>query len=150
MQFAILVERAPEHIRDVLDRYINYKMAIAGALFMGTVVYLVNLNHGHEHFWSLVAALKQGTYTFFFGGFVTKTCENLATQIKRTLTALLAATLFPSLFAIAATLTVHHIKGTPEPFYSTLPTIIFAPPSFLVIGYLQRRKARQAKQMQNA
>lgn len=145
MQFAILVERAPERIRDVLDRYIDYKMAIAGALFMGMVVYLVNINHGHEHFWSLVAALKQGTYTFFFGGFVTKACENLATQIKRTSLALFLAVFLPSLFAIAATLTVHHIKGTPEPLYSTLPTIIFAPPSFLIIGILHRRRAQNTK-----
>ena len=42
MQLAVLVERAPARVRDVLDKYIDYKMAVAGALFMGTVVFLVN------------------------------------------------------------------------------------------------------------
>lgn len=143
MQFAILVERAPEQVRDLFDRYIDYKMAIAGAMFMGTVVYLINVQHGHEPFWASVAAAKQATYTFFFGGFVTRACQNLAVQIKSTVKALTAAVALPSLFAISATLMIHHLKGTPEPFYSTLPTMLFAPPSFLAIGILYRRAAQK-------
>ncbi len=146
MQLAVLVERTPARVRDFLDRYIDYKMAIAGALFMGMVVYLVNVNRDHDVFWASVAAAKQATYTFFFGGFVTRACENLAVGIRRAWLAISASVLLPSTFAICATLVVHHMKGTPEPMLSTLPTMIFAPPSFLVLGIIHRRLAARRAQ----
>ena len=141
MQLAALVERTPARVRDILDKYIDYKMAIAGAIFMGTVVWFINREHGA--FGASTAALKQATYTFFFGGFVTRACENLATNIKRVWIAIPASVLLPSTFAICATLVVHHLRGTPEPIASTVPTMLFAPPSFLVLGLIHRRMARR-------
>lgn len=57
--------------------------------------------------------------------------------------AIAAAVSLASTLVIFARLLAHPLKGTPEPLLSTLPTVIFAPPSFLVIGILHRRCARQ-------
>ncbi len=121
-----------------VDKYIDVPMAIIGALFMGTLVWLVNADHGP--LWASVAALKQAAYTFCFGGFVVKMCKNLATGIRGRGPALLAATLLPGSFAVTATLIVHNMRGTPEPFLSTVPTMIMAPLGFLGIAFFTRRK----------
>ncbi|RMF15052.1 MAG: hypothetical protein D6761_08560 [Candidatus Dadabacteria bacterium] len=127
-------------MRTFFDRYIDLRMAIAGAFVMGTVVWWINRDHGPMM--ASLAALKQGAYTFFFGGFVTKTCERLAVEIDPAALALTLATLLPGGFAIGATLLVHHMRGTPEPFASAVPTILMAPPSLLILGWLHRRRSR--------
>lgn len=35
---------------------------------------------------------------------------------------------------------LHSIKGTPEPFYSTIPTIILAPPGFASLAWKFEKK----------
>lgn len=110
-------------------RYIDYRMAWLGAAGMGLIVWLVNLSHGIPA--ASVAAAKQAAYTFFFAGLVTRTCERLAVMYKDPKAAYTLAILIPSAMAIGFTYILHSLKGTPEPFLSTLPTIILAPPAFL-------------------
>lgn len=118
---------------------IDIKMGLIGALFLGTAVFFINLDYGWPH--ALTAAIKQGIYTFFFGGFVVKLCFVLVMNIRPEVTAIVVAALVPSLMAITATLIVHSIKGTPEPVTSTIPTMLSAPPSFLGLAFFRRRKA---------
>jgi ABC-type dipeptide/oligopeptide/nickel transport system permease subunit len=126
------------------NKLFDPKMGLAGALFLGTIVFLINYDHGFIN--GLIAALKQGFYTFFVGGFITRLCENIAT-ISKKLTAVLMAVFIPSIIAISLTYLVHSIKGTPEPFNSTIPTIILAPLGFLWWA-LQKRK--QLKRTDNS
>jgi len=121
------------------NKLFDPKMGLAGALFLGTIVFFINYDHGIVN--GLIAALKQGLYTFFVGGFITRLCENIAT-ISKKLTAIFMAVLIPSIIAIILTYIVHSIKGTPEPLNSTIPTMIFAPLGFLWWA-LQKRKQVQ-------
>jgi len=117
-------------ITALLSRILDLRMAFAGAAFMGTLVFAVNASHGAAP--ALVAAAKQATYTFFFAGLVMRWSNHLASTIAGRGWAIAAATLFPSLLAVGLTFGVHSLRGTPDPVASTVPTLIFGPPSFFV------------------
>ena len=122
-----------------LQRHIDFRMAWAGALFLALVVFGINyVEHGARA--SAPAALKQATYTFFVAGFVMRLAENLAVKIKRRTLALLTAVFIPGCIAIGLTYTLHSFMGTPEPLYSTIPTMLTAPLGFFWWG---RRKRNQ-------
>jgi hypothetical protein len=120
-------------------RYIDYGMAWKGALFLGLVVFGINLAHGPMA--ALPAAIKQATYTFFIAGFIVKLCKTLVDSPSLGIMALPFATLIPSSIAIGLTYAVHSLKGTPEPFYSTLPTLIMAPLAFFVLARRQQHSS---------
>ncbi len=111
-----------------------------GAIVMATIVFSINYFSTHYLFWSIVAALKQGTYTFFFGGVIMKMSENLAVYIKKKPIALIAAVVIPSMVSLSLTFGLHSLKGTPKPFESTIPTAIFVIPSTAVWGFLRRKR----------
>lgn len=122
------------------NKLFDPKMGLAGALLLGTIVFFINYDHGIVN--GLIAASKQALYTFFVGGFITRLCENMAT-IKDNFTALFLAVLIPSIIAVTLTFIVHSIKGTPEPFNSTIPTMLLAPPGFLWWALQKRKQIRQ-------
>jgi hypothetical protein len=106
-------------------KYFDLKMGIVGGLFLGTVVFLINFDHGTVN--ALIAALKQATYTFFAGGFMLRLTENVATSIDGFYKAIFTACLVSTTVAVTLTFIVHSLRGTPEPFYSTIPTMVFSP-----------------------
>ena len=120
-------------------------MGLAGALFLGTIVFFINYDHGFLN--GFIAALKQGLYTFLIGGFITRLCENIAIVSKK-VAAVIIAVLIPSLIAIVLTYIVHSFKGTPEPLNSTIPTMILAPLGFLWWA-LKKRKQLQLSDNSN-
>ncbi len=127
------------------DKYVDYKMGMAGALVMATVVFSINLYGTHNYLGATTAALKQGTYTFFFGGVITKMAERLSTEIKRKTLALIAACIIPSLVSITLTFGMHNLKGTPKPLESTIPTTVLVIPSTFIWGWMNRRKMEKNK-----
>ena len=126
-------------IKGLMDRYINYRMAVAGAVFLGTVVFWINYSHGILP--ALVAATKQGTYTFFAGGFVTRNNERLAMKLENRWLSLAYAVAVNSTIAVGLTFLVHSLKGTPEPLWSTLPTLVMSIPGFAALGWREQRKS---------
>jgi hypothetical protein len=130
------------------SKFVDYKMGIAGSIVMAVVIFSINYfgkripaeYQDNLLFWSSVAALKQATYTFFFGGIIMKGAERLATEISQRGVALTLACVVPSLVTITLTFTMHSLKGTPRPFESTIPTILFVFPSTAIWGYMNRRK----------
>ncbi len=112
-------------------------MGLAGAVFLGVIVFFINSDHGIAN--GLIAASKQALYTFFVGGFITRLCENIAT-ISKSIIAIILAVLIPSIIAVTLTYIVHSLKGTPEPFNSTIPTIILAPLGFLWWALKKRKQ----------
>jgi len=124
------------------SRFIDYKMGMAGAVVMAGIVFGVNYQGLHDLAGATTAGLKQGTYTFLFGGSIMKGCEYLATRIPKPLPALIAAVVIPSVVAICLTFGVHQLKGTPKPVESTIPTAFLIIPSTAIWGYRKRKQFR--------
>jgi len=125
-------------------KYVDVATAWKAALFLGVLVFCINVNHGA---WAaLPAALKQATYTFFAAGFIVRLCENLAMKHELGVMAFPLAVIVPSCIAIGLTFLVHSLKGTPEPLHSTLPTVLMAPPSFFVWAWRVRKNNFSQKQ----
>jgi len=121
------------------QKFIDFKIGIAGAFFLGGVVFGINYFATHEIAGSFTAALKQGSYTFLFGGIFMKGCENLATKIKQRKLAIVAAVIIPSALTLILTFTMHNFKGTPKPLESTIPTLLIIPAT-AVWGYRKRKQ----------
>lgn len=115
----------------------DVKMGAIGALFMGTVVYIVNADHGFDQ--AIVASVKQASYTFIAGGLLMKLCENLSLLLKSPARSILLAVVVATTLSATLTFVVHSFKGTPKPVFSTLITIAFAVPGF---WWWARRKRR--------
>jgi uncharacterized protein YacL len=128
-------------LRQVLkigQKFIDYKIGIAGAIVMGGIVFGINYFSTYEILGSITAALKQGAYTFLFGGTLMKGCEYLATSIKKRSVALILSVVIPSVLTLILTYTMHNLKGTPKPLESTIPTTIIIPAT--AIWGLKKRK----------
>lgn len=122
------------------NRFIDYRMAIAGAMVLGVIVFCINYFGTGELKGAVTASIKQGTYTFLFGGIIMRGCETLATRINKRWIALACAIIIPSAMAIGLTFGVHNLKGTPKPLESTIPTAILVIPSTAVWGIRKRKK----------
>ena len=126
-------------ITNSTHQVIDYKIGIAGAFFMGGVVFAINYFSTHEITGSVTAALKQGSYTFLLGGIFMKGCENLATKIKKRTLAIMASVVIPSALTLILTFTMHNFKGTPKPLESTIPTLLIIPAT-AVWGFKKRNQ----------
>ena len=121
-----------------LNRFINLKMGLAGAVIMGGIVWFINMAYG---WWpATTAAMKQAAYTFLFGGVLIKILDTIVMKINNRYLAIVTATIMVSVITIILVFIVHSLKGTPRPFESTLPTIIMAPPGFLALAIRKRLK----------
>jgi len=109
------------------QKFIDYKIGFAGAIVMGGIVLGINYFSAHEISGSITAAIKQGSYTFIFGGTLMKGCEYLATNIRKRRFAIVASIVIPSVFTLLLTFGLHNLKGTPKPIASTIPTLIIIP-----------------------
>lgn len=109
-------------------RYFDLRMALIGGSFMAVVVYFVNASHGFDQ--AIVAALKQGVYTFFMGGILMKICENLSIKFSSKYGSILIAVLTATVISGGLTYGLHSLRGTPETLNSTLATVILALPGF--------------------
>jgi len=121
-----------------LNRFLDIRMGLLGAVAMGLIVYFINYDHGVLP--GMIAALKQALYTFFFGALFVKMSENIASGIDDRKKAVLYGGVIPALLTSALTYVLHAIKGTPEPFNSTVPTMILSVMSFSTWAFLQHRK----------
>lgn len=119
-------------------KFFDFKMGVLGAAVMGAAVYWINSEYGFDA--ASIAATKQTAYTFLVGGVVTRMCENLATKFRNGTLSKTAAVIIPSGLTIGLNYLLHSLKGTPEPFESTIPTMIGAP---LGTFWWARRKRNQ-------
>lgn len=120
-------------------QFIDYKIGIAGAIVMGGIVFSINYFSTHEITGSVTAAIKQGSYTFLFGGIFMKGCENLATKIKKRTLAIMASVVIPSTITLILTFSMHNLKGTPKPLESNIPTTIIIPAT-AIWGFKKRKQ----------
>ena len=127
-------------VKNYGKKYVDYRMGMAGALVMASIVFSINYYGTGDTLGATTAALKQGTYTFFFGGVITKMSERLSTEIRKKTLALIAACLIPSLVSVTLTFGMHNLKGTPKPLESTIPTAIMVFPSTFTWGFINRKR----------
>lgn len=120
-------------------RFIDYKMAIAGSIVMGGIVFCINFFSTHNLSGSFTASAKQAGYTFIFGGILIKGCEYLAKSIDNKYLAIGMSILIPSSITLMLTFLMHNMKGTPRPLESTLPTLIIIPAT-AIWGYMKRKE----------
>lgn len=122
-------------------RYVDLKMAVLGAIALGGAVFAINyLDHGWVG--ASTAAAKQALYTFFVGGFVTRTSERFATRGEHKWPAVGLGAVVSASIAVGLTFLLHSMRGTPEPVLSTLPTLLSAPPALIVWGLRKRAAFR--------
>ncbi|WP_044205112.1 hypothetical protein [Flammeovirga sp. OC4] len=127
-----------ESIKHYIKTYISIRYGLAGALFLGVLVFGINYYDAQSVPLATTAALKQSAYTFLFGGYVSALCERYTSKGE-----FLKGVLIPSTIAILATYTVHSFKGTPNPELSTIPTLIFAPLGFLFIARNKKKELQK-------
>ena len=118
-------------------------MGALGAISMGLLVYYINSDHGVLP--AVIAASKQAVYTLFFGALFVKMAENIAVQLEERAVAVLCGGLIPTLLTSILTYILHTIKGTPEPFHSTIPTMVLGMMSFTLWAYLKHRSSYRAE-----
>lgn len=123
-----------------INKVIDLRIGLAGGLVMGIIIFVINYRLTGIVAGAFTAALKQGIYTFFFGGLIMKLCESIAVRLNPAFLALALAMLVPSVLSLGLTYGVHSMKGTPMPLESTVPTAFFVIPSTLVWGIVKRRK----------
>jgi uncharacterized membrane protein len=121
-------------------KYFNPRVGLAGALIMGGIVFYINKNYGW--FLATTAGLKQAAYTFFFGGIIVKVLEYFLTSIKNRYVSVPLSVLIVSAITTFLVFIVHNLKGTPEPFLSTIPTLFLAPPGFLGLAIRFKKKGK--------
>lgn len=135
-------------VRAFLDRHIDYPAALAGAVVLGSLVFAVNCGHGWNQ--AAVAAAKQATYTFFAGGALVRLNERLALTIDPAAVGMITGVVCSGALAVSLTYCVHSLRGTPEPLYSTLPTLFLVVPGFVFLGARARYKARLVEEQEGA
>jgi len=117
-------------------KYFDVKIGSLCGLVMGGIVYYINKDHGMTQ--ASIAAAKQATYTFLIGGSMTSMCEYLVNYFRNSYIARTISTVIPSAITILLTYGIHSLKGTPEPFESTVPTILLGPPAFAFWSHKKR------------
>ena len=127
-----------------LDAIYDLRSALIGAALMGTIVALINLSHGIGP--ALVAAAKQGAYTLFIAGLVLRLCERVSLATRERAEGIALATLVPTIVTIGMTSILHHLRGTPEPWASVIPTALMGPPSFFMWAKRARRLEDEASE----
>jgi hypothetical protein len=120
-------------------KFIDYKIGLAGAIVMGGIVFAINYYSTYQIVGAITASLKQGAYTFIFGGTLMKACEYIATNVQKKTLAIVLSVAIPSIFTLILTFTMHNLKGTPKPLESTIPTTIIIPAT-AIWGYKKRRQ----------
>ena len=127
-------------VADYIRKYINVRFGLIGALIMGGIVFYINVDHG---WWpASTAALKQAAYTFFLGGAIIRLLEFMLQKTEGTAIGVILSILTVTVVTSMLVYILHSMKGTPEPFLSTVPTLIMAPGGFTVLAIKFKKDQR--------
>lgn len=129
-------------MKKTIIKYFDPWMGLAGAVAMGTFVFLINVGHGYIP--GLTAASKQAAYTFLAGGILMRLTENLAGKYERPAMAYMAAIWIPTTLSVLMTYGVHSLRGTPEPLLSVIPTVLLSPPGFFWWAWHTRHRKQRS------
>lgn len=125
----------------------DIKAAILGGFIMGTIVVWINLGHGGNA--AISSGLRQAIYTFFVAGLSTQLCRRLTNSSIHKAAAIVKAVLIPAILTVTLVYIMHSTRGTPEPFYSSIPVAILSLISFSIIA-LHTLREKDNHQQANA
>jgi len=123
-------------VKSIFNKFVDVKLGIIGAVFMGSVVFYINSDHGP--ILASIAGLKQAFYTFFIGGLILKVLEIIVLGVPNKALAYICSIITATILTIGLVYIVHSFKGTPKPFASTIPTIFLAPPGYIYVARMKR------------
>jgi Kef-type K+ transport system membrane component KefB len=110
----------------------DVKAAIIGGILLGTIVAWVNSGHGTEA--AISSGLRQALYSFFVAGLSAQLCRNLTDSRANKMLTIVKAVLVPTMLTVSLVYIMHSTRGTPEPFFSSIPVAILSLISFSVIA----------------
>lgn len=110
----------------------DIKAAVLGSFIMSVIVAWINLGHGGDA--AISSGIRQGLYTFFVAGLSAQLCRNLTNSSIHKAAAIVKAVLIPTILTVTLVYIMHSTRGTPEPFYSSIPVAILSLISFSIIA----------------
>lgn len=100
-----------------LNRHINFLMGSLSGIITGTIVFFINYEHGFEP--ALYSFFKQFFFNLLIGGFNIRVCEKITLLIQHKNTAIIFASIIPSVQAFIILYSIHYFGNTPKPEAST-------------------------------
>jgi hypothetical protein len=110
----------------------DIKAAILAGILLGAIVAWVNSGHGIEA--AISSGLSQGLYSFVVAGLSAQLCRNFTHGSVNKLAGIIKAVLIPTMLTVTLVYLMHSTRGTPEPFYSSIPVAILSLISFSIIA----------------
>jgi hypothetical protein len=108
-----------------ISKYFNYKTALFGAGFMGTIIFGINYFGSDDLSGTFNATYKQAVYSGLSGGFLIKMSKYFALKYKNKALSLSSAIILPVLTTTLLTYGIHkYYKESPKPIASTIPTTL--------------------------
>lgn len=107
-------------------------------LALGAGLLVTAINSGHGMIEASLAGLKQFSYSTSATLLLMPIYESLSERVRKYSRQEILPVIVPALISITATYAMHRGLATPEPEWSTLPTVIVTPISFL-LWHLKRR-----------
>lgn len=111
-----------------MSDWVDVRSGLIGAFLLAMIVLAINWSHGPLA--AGTSAAKQFVYTSIFGSLIVALTTRISRSRGPKALVLSVATLLPSVLTILAVTAVHHLRGTPEPVLSVIPTAVLAPVSF--------------------
>ena len=125
----------------------DIKAAVLGSSIMGIIVAWINLGHGGDA--AISSGIRQAIYTFVVAGLSAQLCRNLTNSSIHKGAAIVKAVLIPTILTVTLVYIMHSTRGTPEPFYSSIPVAILSLVSFSIIA-LHTLREKDNHQQANA
>ncbi len=100
-----------------MNKHINFLMGSLSGIVTGTIVFFINYEHGFTP--ALYSFLRQFCFNLLMGGFNIRVCEKIAQMFQSKNTAIVMATIIPSIQAFAILYAIHYFGNTPKPGAST-------------------------------
>jgi preprotein translocase subunit SecG len=120
----------------------DIKAALLGCFIMGIIVGWINSGHGSDA--AISSGIRQAIYTFFVAGLSSQLCRwlsGLGIAMPR-----VTAVLVPTFLTVSLVYIMHTTRGTPEPFYSSIPVAILSLVSFSVVALHTLREKNNHQQ----
>ena len=100
-----------------LNKHINFLMGSLSGIVTGSIVFFINYEHGFNP--ALYSFFKQFSFNLLMGGFNIRVCEKITQLIQNRNTAIMMATIVPSIQAFIILYSIHYFGQTPKPGAST-------------------------------